>query len=74
MDRTDAAATPLRALLSALGRVGRGIRWYMTTLMGDTAAGVYDRILAGLRDYLSRHDLADIGALIGSLDWPGAAP
>jgi dihydroorotate dehydrogenase (NAD+) catalytic subunit len=36
--------------------------------------GVYDRILAGLREYLSRHGLADIGALIGSLDYPGAVP
>jgi len=38
---TDAATTPLRALLSAAGRVGRGIRWYMTTLMGDTAYATY---------------------------------
>lgn len=41
MHRTDAAATPLRALWSALGRAGRGIRWYMTTLMGDTAYSTY---------------------------------
>ncbi len=41
MDRTDAATSPLRALWSALGRVGRGIRWYMTTLMGDTAYETY---------------------------------
>lgn len=40
-NRMDAAATPLRALLSAVGRVGRGIRWYMTTLMGDTAYATY---------------------------------
>lgn len=40
-NRTDAVATPLRALLSAVGRVGRGIRWYMTTLMGDTAYATY---------------------------------
>ncbi|WP_447652688.1 YbdD/YjiX family protein [Microbacterium sufflavum] len=39
--RTDAATTPLRALWSALGRAGRGIRWYMTTLMGDTAYATY---------------------------------
>lgn len=38
---TDTATTPLRALLSAAGRVGRGIRWYMTTLMGDTAYATY---------------------------------
>ena len=39
-NRTDAATTPLRALLSAVVRAGRGIRWYMTTLMGDTAYAV----------------------------------
>ena len=37
-NRTDAATThPLRTFARAAGRVGRGIRWYMTTLMGDTA-------------------------------------
>ena len=40
-ERADATATPLRALLRAAGRVGRGIRWYMTTLMGDTAYATY---------------------------------
>lgn len=34
--------------------------------------GVYERILGGLRDYLSRHGLADIGAVVGSLEYPGA--
>lgn len=38
---TDAATTPLRTLARAAGRVGRGIRWYMTTLMGDTAYATY---------------------------------
>ena len=32
--------------------------------------GVYERILSGLRDYLSRHHLADIGAVVGTLDYP----
>ncbi|QYM64853.1 MULTISPECIES: YbdD/YjiX family protein [unclassified Microbacterium] len=41
MNRTDAATTLLRTLLSAAGRIGRGIRWYMTTLMGDTAYATY---------------------------------
>ena len=41
VDRTDAVTAPLRALFAALGRVGRGIRWYMTTLMGDTAYATY---------------------------------
>ncbi|PQZ54546.1 MULTISPECIES: YbdD/YjiX family protein [unclassified Microbacterium] len=41
MSRTDAATTLLRTLLGAVGRVGRGIRWYMTTLMGDTAYATY---------------------------------
>lgn len=43
---TDAAATPLRALLRAAGRAARGIRWYITTLMGDTA---YETYVAHLR-------------------------
>jgi uncharacterized short protein YbdD (DUF466 family) len=39
--RPDAATTPLRALLGAVVRVGRGIRWYMTNLMGDSAYATY---------------------------------
>jgi dihydroorotate dehydrogenase (NAD+) catalytic subunit len=34
--------------------------------------GVYERILAGLREYLARHQLGDINAIVGSLDFPGA--
>ena len=34
--------------------------------------GVYERILAGLRDYLARHGLADIGEVVGTLAYPGA--
>jgi uncharacterized short protein YbdD (DUF466 family) len=41
MSRTDAATTLLQRLFGAVGRVGRGIRWYMTTLMGDTAYATY---------------------------------
>ncbi|CAN7204188.1 MULTISPECIES: YbdD/YjiX family protein [Microbacterium] len=41
MRRTDAATTLLRTLLSAAARAGRGIRWYMTSLMGDTAYATY---------------------------------
>jgi dihydroorotate dehydrogenase (NAD+) catalytic subunit len=33
--------------------------------------GVYERILAGLRDYLTRHRLADINQVVGSLEYPG---
>ncbi|GEP49205.1 YbdD/YjiX family protein [Microbacterium saccharophilum] len=41
-NRTDAVAPgPLRALAAHLGRVGRGIRWYVTELMGDTAYATY---------------------------------
>ena len=36
--------------------------------------GVYERILAGLREYLARHGLDDINAIVGSLDFPGAPP
>jgi dihydroorotate dehydrogenase (NAD+) catalytic subunit len=32
--------------------------------------GVYDRILRGLREYLARHGLSEIGAVIGTLDFP----
>ncbi|GAA2935857.1 hypothetical protein GCM10010458_19610 [Microbacterium luteolum] len=42
MNPADAATThPLRTLVRVAGRVGRGIRWYMTTLMGDTAYATY---------------------------------
>lgn len=41
VNRADAATTLLRTLLSGAGRVGRGIRWYITTLMGDTAYATY---------------------------------
>ncbi len=34
--------------------------------------GVYERILGGLRDYLTRHGLAEIGAVVGTLDYPEA--
>jgi len=41
-DRTDAAPPgPLRASLAAVARAGRGIRWYVTTLMGDSAYATY---------------------------------
>jgi dihydroorotate dehydrogenase (NAD+) catalytic subunit len=36
--------------------------------------GVYQRILAGLRDYLERHRLADINSVVGTLDFPGHGP
>ncbi|WP_447911905.1 YbdD/YjiX family protein [Microbacterium phyllosphaerae] len=41
VNRADAATTLLRTLLSGAGWVGRGIRWYITTLMGDTAYATY---------------------------------
>ncbi|MET0296945.1 MAG: YbdD/YjiX family protein [Microbacterium sp.] len=47
MNQTDAAAVPHReGLWSLVVRAGRGIRWYMTTLMGDRA---YDTYVAHLR-------------------------
>ena len=33
--------------------------------------GVYDRMLAGLAAYLQRHGLADINAVVGTLQYPG---
>lgn len=39
--RTDAGTGALRTLFGALGRAGRGIRWYITNLMGDRAYETY---------------------------------
>lgn len=36
--------------------------------------GVYERILAGLRDYLARHGLDDVNAVVGTLEFPGTQP
>jgi dihydroorotate dehydrogenase (NAD+) catalytic subunit len=36
--------------------------------------GVYERILADLRDYLERHGLADINAVVGTLTFPNDRP
>ncbi len=36
--------------------------------------GVYERILSGLRDYLARHGLTDIGQLVGTLQYPDHPP
>jgi dihydroorotate dehydrogenase (NAD+) catalytic subunit len=33
--------------------------------------GLYERVLAELRAYLERHRLSDIGAVIGTLEYPG---
>lgn len=42
MDQTDAAASaPREGAWSLVARVGRGIRWYTTTLMGDRAYDTY---------------------------------
>ena len=35
--------------------------------------GLYDRVSAGLRDYLARHQLASINDVVGSLVFPGEA-
>lgn len=44
MNRLDAAAPgPRESMGARLARVGRGIRWYVTTLMGDRAYDVYVR-------------------------------
>lgn len=40
-NRSDAAVTPLRALCARVGEAGRGIRWYVTNLMGDNAYVTY---------------------------------
>jgi dihydroorotate dehydrogenase (NAD+) catalytic subunit len=36
--------------------------------------GVYERILAGLRDYLERHGLRDVNAVVGALTFPTDPP
>lgn len=40
-ERADAAVSPVRAILAFIGRAGRGIRWYVTNLMGDSAYATY---------------------------------
>ncbi|WP_460798430.1 YbdD/YjiX family protein [Microbacterium sp. GXF0217] len=39
--RTGAVDRPMTAILAFIGRAGRGIRWYVTTLMGDSAYATY---------------------------------
>lgn len=39
--RTDAVAGPMHAIAAFIGRAGRGIRWYVTNLMGDSAYATY---------------------------------
>ncbi len=36
--------------------------------------GVYERILAGIGDYMRRHGLEDLGSLTGTLEYPGGTP
>jgi dihydroorotate dehydrogenase (NAD+) catalytic subunit len=36
--------------------------------------GLYERVLADLRAYLERHRLRDISQVVGTLEYPGAAP
>jgi dihydroorotate dehydrogenase (NAD+) catalytic subunit len=35
--------------------------------------GVYERILAGLKEYMQRHRIDDINEIVGTLDYPGDA-
>lgn len=37
----ETSAGPVRAVLARLAAAGRGIRWYITTLMGDSAYATY---------------------------------
>ena len=39
--QSDAATAQLRAVGGLIARAGRGIRWYITNLMGDTAYATY---------------------------------
>ncbi|UYO96714.1 YbdD/YjiX family protein [Microbacterium sp. M28] len=39
--RADAATGPMRAIIAFIGRARRGIRWYVTNLMGDSAYATY---------------------------------
>jgi dihydroorotate dehydrogenase (NAD+) catalytic subunit len=36
--------------------------------------GVYERILAGLRAYMTRHGLTRLADVVGTLEMPGSAP
>jgi len=40
-ERADVVAGPMRAIIAFIGRAGRGIRWYVTNLMGDSAYATY---------------------------------
>lgn len=40
-NQTDAAIGPLRAVAAWAVGAGRGIRWYMRNLMGDSAYEIY---------------------------------
>jgi len=33
--------------------------------------GVYERILAGLKEHMQRHGIADVNELVGTLEYPG---
>jgi dihydroorotate dehydrogenase (NAD+) catalytic subunit len=35
---------------------------------------VHERVLAGIGDYLARHDLSDISEVVGTLEYPGEPP
>jgi dihydroorotate dehydrogenase (NAD+) catalytic subunit len=36
--------------------------------------GIHERVLTGLREYLSRHGLSDINDVVGTLQYPGLPP
>jgi dihydroorotate dehydrogenase (NAD+) catalytic subunit len=36
--------------------------------------GVYARILAGMEDYMTRHGFEELTSIVGTLEYPGAAP
>jgi dihydroorotate dehydrogenase (NAD+) catalytic subunit len=36
--------------------------------------GIYERILGGIEDYMRRHRVEDLRSIVGTLEYPGAAP
>ena len=78
------AARAVRIPVIGIGGIGSGADALEFMIAGCRAVqvgtanfvdpGVYARILAELHDYLDRHGLKDINAVVGTLSFPGEAP
>jgi dihydroorotate dehydrogenase (NAD+) catalytic subunit len=78
------AARAVRIPVIGVGGIGSGADALEFMIAGCRAVqvgtanfvdpGVYERILSELRDYLERHGLKDINAVVGALTFPGQSP